>query len=89
MIAQEFPFTTSGSSWVMTAYIVSECSFMTIVIGRFSDLVGAKKMLMLLMICYTVGTIFAGFAHDISTLIGIRALQGVAIAVTPIGVKLS
>jgi MFS family permease len=87
MIAQDFAVSTSVSSWVMTAYMVSG-AVMTIVIGRFSDLVGAKKMLILLMIGYTVGTIFAGFAHDIFTLIGIRALQGVAIAVTPIAVKL-
>jgi MFS family permease len=86
-IAQDFAVSTSVSSWVMTAYMVSG-AVMTIVIGRFSDIVGAKKMLMLLMICYTVGTIFAGFAHDIFTLIGIRALQGIAIAVTPIGAKL-
>jgi MFS family permease len=71
----------------MTAYMVSG-AVMTILIGRLSDLVGAKKMLMLLMICYTVGTILAGFVHDIFTLIGIRALQGIAVAVTPIGSKI-
>ena len=61
---------------------------MTVIMGRLSDLVGAKKMLMIMMACFTVGTILAPFADDISTLIAIRALQGVAIADTPISTKL-
>ena len=61
---------------------------MTVIMGRLSDLVGAKKMLMIMMACFTVGTILAPFANDISTLIAIRALQGIAIANTPISTKL-
>ena len=61
---------------------------MTIIMGRLSDLLGAKKMLMIMMVCFTVGTILAPFANDISTLIAIRALQGIAIAGTPISTKL-
>ena len=71
----------------MTAYMVSG-AVMTIVIGRLADIYGAKKMLMMMMICYTVGTILAGFAQDISTLIAIRTLQGIAVAVMPIGFKI-
>jgi MFS family permease len=55
----------------MTAYMVSG-AVMTIVIGRLADIYGAKKMLMMMMICYTVRTILAGFAQDISTLITIN-----------------
>lgn len=71
----------------MTAYMVSG-AVMTIVIGRLADIYGAKKMLMMMMICYTVGTMLAGFAQDISTLIAIRTLQGIAVAVMPIGFKI-
>ena len=71
----------------MTAYMVSG-AVMTIVIGRLADIYGAKKMLMMMMICYTVGTVLAGFAQDISTLIAIRTLQGIAVAVMPIGFKI-
>jgi MFS family permease len=46
-----------------------------------------KKMLMM-MACFTVGAILAPFAHDISTLIAIRALQGIAVAGTPISTKI-
>ncbi|MGC2308231.1 MAG: MFS transporter, partial [Nitrososphaeraceae archaeon] len=87
VIAQDFQISEALSSWVMTAYMVSG-AVMTVIMGRLSDLVGAKKMLMIMMACFTVGTILAPFANDISTLIAIRALQGIAIASTPISTKL-
>ena len=86
-IAQDFGISLSIASWVMTAYMVSG-AVMTVVMGRLSDLVGAKKMLMIMMTCFTVGTILAPFAHDIYTLIGLRVLQGIAVASTPISTKI-
>ena len=61
---------------------------MTILIGRFSDIFGAKKMLLLMMVIYTAPTAVAGFSQDISTLLTIRAIQGIAIANTPIALKI-
>ena len=87
VIAEDFQISQSLTSWVMTAYMVTG-AVMTVIMGRLSDLVGAKKMLMIMMACFTVGTILAPFANDISTLIAIRALQGIAIANTPISTKL-
>jgi MFS family permease len=45
-------------------------------------------MLMVMMACFTVGTILAPFAHNISTLLALRVLQGIAVASTPISTKL-
>lgn len=87
VIAEDFQISQALSSWVMTAYMVSG-AVMTVIMGRLADLLGAKKMLMIMMACFTVGTILAPFANDISTLIAIRALQGIAIASTPISTKL-
>ena len=86
-IAEDFQISQSLTSWVMTAYMVTG-AVMTVIMGRLADLVGAKKMLMIMMACFTVGTILAPFANDIYTLIAIRALQGIAIASTPISTKL-
>jgi MFS family permease len=61
---------------------------MTILIGRFSDIFGARKMLLLMMVIYTAATAAAGFARDIATLLTIRAIQGIAIANTPIALKI-
>jgi MFS family permease len=86
-IQQDFGISSSIASWVMTAYMVSG-AVMTVIMGRLSDVVGAKKMLMLMMTCFTVGTILAPFTHNISTLIGLRVLQGIAVASTPISTKI-
>ena len=86
-IAQDFEISDTLASWVMTAYMVCG-AVMTVIMGKLSDLVGAKKMLMLMMVCFTVGTILAPFAHNISTLLALRVLQGVAVASTPISTKL-
>ena len=45
-------------------------------------------MLMMMMVCFTVGTILAPFAPNISTLLALRVLQGIAVASTPISTKL-
>jgi MFS family permease len=86
-IAQHFQISQSLSSWVMTAYMVCG-AVMTVIMGRLSDLVGAKKMLMMMMACFTIGTILAPFAPNISTLLALRVLQGIAVASTPISTKL-
>jgi MFS family permease len=86
-IQQDFDVSSSVASWVMTAYMVCG-AVMTVIMGRLSDIVGAKKMLMIMMICFTVGTILAPFSPNISTLLALRVLQGIAVASTPISTKL-
>lgn len=87
VIANEFGVDQTLASWVMSIYMITG-AVMSILIGNFSDTFGAKKMLMLMMIIYTIGTALAGFANDINTLLIIRAIQGIAIANTPIGMKI-
>jgi MFS family permease len=87
VIADEFDVDQSLAAWVMSVYMITG-AVMTIIIGRFSDIFGAKKMLVIMMLLYTVGTILAGFSQDIYTLLIIRAIQGIAIANTPIALKI-
>ena len=75
-------------SWVLTAYLVSGAA-VTIVIGRLADTYGPKKMLLLVFVCYTVGTILAGFATEFYTLIVFRIIQGVAVALVPVSVRIA
>jgi MFS family permease len=71
----------------MSVYMISG-AVMTILIGKFSDVFGARRMLVLMMVIYTAATALAGLSQDINTLLAIRALQGIAIANTPIGLKI-
>jgi MFS family permease len=86
-IQKDFSVSSSIASWVMTAYMVCG-AVMTVIMGRLSDLLGAKKMLMVMMACFTIGTILAPFSPNISTLLALRVLQGIAVASTPISTKL-
>jgi len=87
VIAEDFGIDQALASWVMSIYMISG-AVMTILIGRFSDIFGAKKMLLLMMVIYTAATVSAGFSQDIYTLLTIRAIQGIAIANTPIALKI-
>jgi len=86
-IAEYFQIPKTFASWVMTSYMICG-AVMTVIMGRLSDLVGAKKMLMVMMACFTVGTILAPFAPNMAILLGLRVLEGIAVASTPISTKL-
>lgn len=61
---------------------------MTIIIGRLADIFGSRKMLLIELGCFAVGTALAGFVQDFYTLLLVRALQGVAVANTPLALKI-
>ncbi len=86
-VAEHFDISEPFASWVMTAYMICG-AVMTVIMGRLSDLVGAKKMLMVMMICFSVGTILAPFSPNFAILLGLRVLEGIAVASTPISTKL-
>ena len=46
-------------------------------------------MLLVVFICYTVGVILAPFTENFYTLIGLRILQGVAVALVPVSVRIA
>ena len=60
----------------------------TIVIGRLADTYGRKKMLLLVFVCYTVGTILAG-CTEFYTLLIFRIIQGVAVFLVPVAVRIA
>ena len=81
-VAEDFDISETSASWVMTAYSICG-AVMTVIMGRLADIVGAKKMLMMMMICFSVGTVLAPFTHNYATLLGLRVIQGVAMAHYP------
>jgi MFS family permease len=87
-MADDFDVDYSLVTWVLTAYLVSGAA-VTIIIGRLADIYGAKKMLLVVFICYIVGVIFAPFTENFYTLIGLRVLQGVAVALVPVSVRIA
>ncbi|WP_067827981.1 MDR family MFS transporter [Nocardia inohanensis] len=62
-------------AWVVTAYLVAE-AIATALSGKFGDLFGRKLVFQLSATIFIVGSIIAGFSHDMTLLIIARAVQG-------------
>ncbi|MET0133950.1 MAG: MDR family MFS transporter [Kibdelosporangium sp.] len=62
-------------SWVVTSYLLAE-TIMTVLVGKFGDLYGRKKMFLLSVLLFMIGSFFAGWADSMTWLVASRAVQG-------------
>jgi EmrB/QacA subfamily drug resistance transporter len=62
-------------SWVVTSYLLAE-TVMTVLIGKFGDLYGRKKMFLFSVALFLAGSFFSGWADSMTWLIASRAVQG-------------
>ena len=86
----------STIAWILSAYLLVGV-VVTPIFGRLGDLYGKKKILLIAMGVYAVAVTIAGFTPNIGAwaglsrpnqiyvLIGVRAIQGVGMAMFPLG----
>jgi MFS family permease len=86
----------STIAWILSAYLLVGV-VVTPIFGKLGDIYGKKRMLLIAMGVYTVAVSIAGFTpnlgaavglsrpNQIYVLIGVRALQGVGMAMFPLG----
>jgi EmrB/QacA subfamily drug resistance transporter len=84
-IGQDLGVSTSDASWVLTAYLLS-ASVLTPILGRLGDMVGKRKMLIIVLSLLLVGAVLAALAPNLGVLIIGRILQGAAGAVMPLSI---
>ena len=53
-LIREFHVSYSMSSWILTVYLITG-AVMTPIAGKLSDIYGKKRILLLIMIIYTIG----------------------------------
>jgi MFS family permease len=82
-LIKDFNIPYSTSSWILTTYLITG-AVMTPVAGKLSDIYGKKKVLLIIMIFYTVGVSVAGFSTNIDFMLIARGFQGVGISMFPI-----
>jgi MFS family permease len=82
-IIRDFQINYSTSSWILTAYLISG-AVMTPIAGKLSDIYGKKKILLIIMIIYTIGVTLGGLAFSISFLFIARIIQGIGLSMFPI-----
>jgi EmrB/QacA subfamily drug resistance transporter len=82
-IQRELNTSTTAVTFVLTAYLVS-ASVATPIVGRFGDIFGKERMLVLTLIAFGVGSLVAALSHSIEVLVAGRVIQGVGGAVFPL-----
>lgn len=63
-------------SWVFTAYLLTQAITIPIY-GRLADLYGRKRMLLIGIGIFLIGSVLCGFAWNMGTLIAFRVAQGI------------
>jgi MFS family permease len=63
-------------SWVFAAFLLSQTAT-TVVFGKLSDLVGRKRVMLVGIAAFLVGSILCGFAWSMPSLIVFRLVQGI------------
>jgi EmrB/QacA subfamily drug resistance transporter len=70
---------------VLTAYLLS-ASVLTPILSRLGDLVGKRRVLLIVLGLLAAGSLAAALAPNLSLLIAARALQGAAGAILPLSI---
>ncbi len=73
------------ASWIINGYLLVYILMMPLA-GRLADLWGARRLSMVALVVFTVGSILAGMAQDLDQLIAARVVQAVGGGVlVPVG----
>jgi MFS family permease len=82
-LIKDFSISYNTSSWILTTYLIAG-AIMTPISGKLSDIYGKKKVLLIIMIIYTVGVSSGGFTTNIYSMLLVRIIQGVGMSMFPI-----
>ncbi|MGA7207160.1 MAG: MFS transporter [Specibacter sp.] len=84
-IGRDLGVSTADAAWVLTAYLLS-AAVLTPILGRLGDMVGKRKILIVVLVLLLAGTLLAALAPNLGVLIVARALQGAAGAIMPLSI---
>jgi EmrB/QacA subfamily drug resistance transporter len=73
----------SGVTWTLTAYLVS-AAVCTPLMGRLGDIYGKRRMLVLSLVAFAVGSMVAAVSSDLWVVVGGRAVQGIGGGIFPL-----
>jgi EmrB/QacA subfamily drug resistance transporter len=84
-IGADLKVSTADVSWILTAYLLS-ASVLTPVLGRFGDMVGKRRILIVVLVLLLIGAVLAALAPNLGVLIVGRVIQGSAGAILPLSI---
>ena len=80
---RDFGMPYNTSSWILSSYMIAG-AVATPIAGKLSDVYGRKKILLIVMLIYSIGILAGGFANSLPFMLAARAAQGVGISMFPI-----
>jgi EmrB/QacA subfamily drug resistance transporter len=78
-IQTDLDFSQANLQWVISAYALVFGGFLLLG-GRVADIVGRRRVFMLGLVAFTIGSLLCGLAWDETSLIAARAIQGLGAA---------
>jgi MFS family permease len=75
-IAAQFGASESGFSWIASSYLLANAACIPLW-GKISDIWGRKSIIVLANVVFLVGSLICALAHNMTTIIAGRAVQGV------------
>ena len=84
-IGHDLKASTADVSWILTAYLLS-ASVLTPILGRLGDMVGKRRILIIVLALLLVGAVLAALAPNLGVLIAARVIQGSAGAILPLSI---
>ncbi len=78
-IQTDLDFSQANLQWVISAYALVFGGFLLLG-GRTADLLGRRRIFMVGLVAFAIGSLLCGLAWDEGSLIGARALQGLGAA---------
>lgn len=78
-IMLDFNITSSEASWISTAYILASAVFVS-VWGKLGDTIGRKKVYLLGLSVFIIGSILAAFSWNLGSMIFFRVIQAIAVS---------
>lgn len=73
----DFGITVTSAGWIATAYILANAVFVPIW-GKLGDTLGRKKIYILGFSIFILGSVLAGFAWNLSSMLVFRVIQAIA-----------
>ncbi|MGI0101423.1 MAG: MFS transporter [Nitrosotalea sp.] len=82
-LIKDFHISYSTSSWILTTFLLAG-AIMTPIAGKMSDIYGKKKILLVIVVIYTIGVSLGGFVTNIYEMLAVRMIQGIGMSMFPI-----
>ena len=82
-LVNAFEISYNTLSWILTAYLITG-AVMTPIAGKVADIYGKKKVLVIIMVIYAIGTLLGGISVNIELMIVARMMQGIGLAMFPV-----